>query len=274
MTDIASLHNDFFSLHHCHSGFKNESLYRHWRDRMELIAAHNPAMVSYYNLYTRQYEYLNAEYSRLLYDTLPQTDAARGYDDFYRLVHPDDVESLCHAEMEAFKTVSSQPAPTRHHFSLITLPRVRNGYGSYCRLLRRISCLMTGSGGNLWLLTITADKLENEVEDNRMTHILCNSGSGLLYSIRQGESWTPYNLPLTATEVTMVYLFGQKFTNREVADKLFLSIHTVATYRNRILRHFHTNDIEVVYKIVSALGGFHSIRIADILNYKKLQVTK
>jgi DNA-binding NarL/FixJ family response regulator len=69
--------------------------------------------------------------------------------------------------------------------------------------------------------------------------------------------------------MTIAYLFGQKFTNREVADIILRSVHTVATYRSRILRHFQTDDILVVYKLVTSLGGFQSIRIADIFHHKR-----
>jgi DNA-binding CsgD family transcriptional regulator len=84
----------------------------------------------------------------------------------------------------------------------------------------------------------------------------------------------PYSLPLTQTEMPMVYLFGQKFTNREVADRMLRSVHTVATYRNRILRQFQTDDIQVVYKMVASLGGFQSIQISDLFRHKKIELTK
>jgi len=272
MHNIATQHNALFSLHHCNSGSKNRGEYQRSRNRMESIAAHNPAMVSYYNLYTRQYEYLHAEYERLLYAPDLPTGARRGYADFYPLVHPDDIETLYHAEIEAFKMISNHPEACRSNFTLITTPRVRTRYGTYCRLLRRVSNLIQGCGGNLWLLTITAEMLENNARINNEPPKLYNATTGLTYCIAPGKSWSPYTLPLSPSETTMLYLFGQQFTNREVADILFRSVHTVATYRSRILRTFQTDDIRVVYKLAASLGGFHSVRISDLFHHKKKSI--
>jgi DNA-binding CsgD family transcriptional regulator len=171
-------------------------------------------------------------------------------------VHPDDAEMLYRAEMMAFKQYDSICTTYRNSFSLIMTLRMRNHVGGYCRVLRRISSFMPGRNDAIWLVMISVEMLETTAERNDGAPKLYNAQNGLIYDLTKEGSLREYRLGLSAVELKVLKLRGMGYSSKEVAAKLFLSEHTIATHRRNICDQFQSNDIKAIYKIVKALGGF------------------
>lgn len=54
---------------------------------------------------------------------------------------------------------------------------------------------------------------------------------------------------LSARELEVLYLIAFEYTNREIADKLFLATSTVATYRNNILTKLSVSNSAGIVRV-------------------------
>ena len=50
-------------------------------------------------------------------------------------------------------------------------------------------------------------------------------------------------IPLTNRELEIIKLITREFSNREIADKLFISVRTVETHRKNIMQKLHTKSV-------------------------------
>jgi DNA-binding NarL/FixJ family response regulator len=66
-----------------------------------------------------------------------------------------------------------------------------------------------------------------------ITNILLNS---YINRPHQGNNGDDYLSQLSQREIEVLKLFGDGFTNQEIADKLFISIRTVETHKNNIMK--------------------------------------
>lgn len=64
-----------------------------------------------------------------------------------------------------------------------------------------------------------------------------NEGRGPQYIKAGGE------IPLTDRELEIIKLIAEEFSNREIADKLFISVRTVETHRRNIMQKLHTKSV-------------------------------
>ena len=64
-----------------------------------------------------------------------------------------------------------------------------------------------------------------------------NSGNNSRYIKAVGE------IPLTSRELEIIKLIAEELSNREIADKLFISVRTVETHRKNIMQKLHTKSV-------------------------------
>lgn len=54
---------------------------------------------------------------------------------------------------------------------------------------------------------------------------------------------TNIGIPLTSRELEIVKLITENYSNREISDKLFISVRTVETHRRNIMQKLHTSSV-------------------------------
>ena len=96
--------------------------------------------------------------------------------------------------------------------------------------------LMHDSENNIsGMICIAFSNKENLQEEQQSTDE--NSGNGSRYIKAVGE------IPLTTRELEIIKLIIAEFSNREIADKLFISVRTVETHRKNIMQKLHTKSL-------------------------------
>ena len=76
-----------------------------------------------------------------------------------------------------------------------------------------------------------------EVNREERQHSEDNSGNELRNIKTVGE------IPLTTRELEIIKLITEELSNREIADKLFISVRTVETHRKNIMQKLHTKSV-------------------------------
>jgi len=74
-----------------------------------------------------------------------------------------------------------------------------------------------------------------------ITSILLNQYINSIKSDKQQERRNKYNL--SARELEIIKLWGSSYTNKEIADKLFISVRTVESHKNHVMQKLNMKTI-------------------------------
>jgi DNA-binding NarL/FixJ family response regulator len=74
-----------------------------------------------------------------------------------------------------------------------------------------------------------------------ITSILLNQYINSIKSDKQQEKRNKYNL--SARELEIIKLWGSSYTNKEIADKLFISVRTVESHKNHVMQKLNMKTI-------------------------------
>jgi DNA-binding CsgD family transcriptional regulator len=230
--------------------------YRKNPDVIEKLSKTGLSMLSVYDLTTCTYLYLNPHYDKLLGNSLTDPDKATGVSGFYDRVHPDDLKPLIHAEIEAYTLLHTMPADIRADYKVAASVRVTNHRGGYTRVLRRVSDFCPGRDGKPWLLLIAVDILENEATNIAEPPMLYHTSYKNIYPLQIDSPYSRQELNLSPRELEVLHLAGEGYTTKVIAEKLFLSFHTVSAHRKKIMRNFSIKNMQVVYMMLKLLELF------------------
>lgn len=64
----------------------------------------------------------------------------------------------------------------------------------------------------------------------------CESISNVLFGDKQALLTSENTPPLSSRETEIIHLIAKGLTNKDIADKLYLSVHTIKTHRKNIIR--------------------------------------
>lgn len=95
---------------------------------------------------------------------------------------------------------------------------------------------------------------EGDAKDHRKVNEYKNRVCGILQMFLPDDTPTP-SCPLTKREKEILILFSQGKKNRQIADVLFISYHTVRAHRASIFKKLNAN------------GKFHAVRIAEKMGW-------
>ena len=74
-----------------------------------------------------------------------------------------------------------------------------------------------------------------------ITHLLLNK---YISKIKSEDGFSPDNLNnLSAREIEILKMWGNSFSNREIAEKLFISVRTVESHKNHIMQKLNLKTI-------------------------------
>lgn len=106
--------------------------------------------------------------------------------------------------------------------------------------------------------TISTDSTGNEI---------CELVSDLLKDNQNDDSRQEEGSDLTAREVDVLRTVALGFSNKEIADKLFISIHTVITHRKNITEKLGIKSISglTVYSILNKIIDTDQINPEDLI---------
>ncbi len=82
----------------------------------------------------------------------------------------------------------------------------------------------------------------NEVKNNVMNSMMGN------------EKTTSIEVKLTRREVEIIRLIASEFTTQEIADKLYISLHTVESHRKNIMRKVDVRNLAGLIKYAIKVG--------------------
>lgn len=114
--------------------------------------------------------------------------------------------------------------------------------GKVNRVLHEGVSLKRDPEGNITFMLALISKITNLKRDNRQHLRLTDVNNHLIFEINNADNSCRQLEKMTDRELQIARLTGKKLTSEEIAKALFISIHTVNTHRQNMLRKFDMAD--------------------------------
>lgn len=216
--------------------------------------------VSVFDLYKKTHLYTSPSYRNRL--GLSE-GLNNGHDGFERLMHPDDLfiitksgylfmKMVLNADHEEFRNCK-----LIHDFRIMKiLSGVENHDKSrinWIRMTEQQSLLEFDKKGNPWLalsiMNISPDQTSERLGRSRLINQVTEQ---VIDYTAQPES-TIFNL--TDRESEILRLISKGLSSKQIADKLFISVHTVNTHRQNIISKMNVSTTTEAIGLMSMFGG-------------------
>ncbi len=178
-----------------------------------------------------------------------------GNEYFDERIHPDDFKPLMLVGVNFLQLTLEGKFEDPHHYKLINEYRIRNMYNEYVRVIEQFSILEFDKHGNIWLSLCVLDLSPDQDFFQGIKSNLLNCKTGINMSLKD-LLFSPFSTEtnLTAREVEVLQLVKEGLLSKEISEKLFISVHTVNTHRQKILEKLNVNNSMEAVKYASSLG--------------------
>ncbi len=175
-----------------------------------------------------------------------------GNDYFNKRIHPDDIVILARNGEYVYGLIDNGFISI-DYYKLINEYRVLNKDGFYIRVIEQHQVIERDEDGRLWLSLGVMDISPDQHEFNGVKCQILNYKTGEIFSIQSFMKEHEHN-PLSLRETEVLKMVGDGLSSKEISTKLFISIHTVNTHRQRILEKLSANNSLEAVKYASELG--------------------
>jgi DNA-binding CsgD family transcriptional regulator/PAS domain-containing protein len=208
---------------------------------LERIDVVDSGCISIFDLYQRKHVYYSPKYSTLLGWDAKLAESDVTYTN--SLVHPDDLPLLFKAGIY-YITLGFALADRREsrHYKTIFDFRVRGKDGNFVRIIEQQIPLEFDKAGNVWLALSMVDLSPDNDLGSPFRGRLKNQLTGELYDFPPVEDPARVKSTLTTREKEILKLIARGLISKEIADKLYISVNTVNTHRQRIIEKLNVSN--------------------------------
>jgi DNA-binding CsgD family transcriptional regulator len=160
---------------------------------------------------------------------------------FRESVHPDDAQRQGSGTTQLFKIANELFMAKKGSGLLSTNLRMRNSIGHYSDIL--FQCYLFYSDSPIRTVHILQIHTDIEYFKKSRNNIHYYVGSDLSYFRYPDEELLRLGNPLSDREFEIVKLIEKGLNSEKIAEKLFLSIHTINTHRSNIVNKTGYNTI-------------------------------
>jgi DNA-binding CsgD family transcriptional regulator len=202
--------------------------------------------ISVFDLYQRKHVYYSPKYASLLGWDSQRAESDIEYTN--NLIHPDDLPLLYKASIYYIKFGFSLPDKTiGKDYKAIFEYRVRGKNDIYVRIIEQQVPLEYDRSGNVWLALSMVDLSPEHDLNAPFRGRLKNQRTGELFYFPPEEDVTSQSAWLTNREKEILQLIACGLISKEIADKLYISVNTVNTHRQRIIEKL---DVSNTYEAI------------------------
>lgn len=231
----------------------------------ELLLQHNPLLekifvmvdcgVAIFDASQASYVYISDMVERAL-GYKAERFLTGGLDFTFSIVHPDDLPGLVRfLEMEMDYLDAMPERQHRLNYRSSYDYRLRCLNGNYMRVLQRNAILDLDEEGNACrMLLIISNVSHLKKNDSMMINIVRDQHTDLLYTYNTESHTLSTDNYLSKRELEILRLLGRDFTSKDIADQLFISVHTVETHRRNMLEKTNIKDTSKLVSFAEAAG--------------------
>lgn len=207
--------------------------------------------VSIFDLHKRDHVYLSPKHAQLFgWDIERAIKEGVSYtNSFY---HPDDLVQQLQAGIYFLKMGMEIAVADMKDFKLLMEYRLKNAEGVYVRVIEQQLLLESDKHGNIWLALGILDLSPNNDLEGPFQCRAINSKTGELYHFPPEELKTQTDL--SKREIEILQLISKGLISKQIADKLYISVNTVNTHRQRIIEKLGVSNTAEALNYIKRLG--------------------
>lgn len=173
---------------------------------------------------------------------------------FNSLLDPSDLYTLTRVGIHSLEFHMSLPAAEKKDYLLQNEYVISPGPGEFTTVIERHQVLELDDRGNIWLALSIVAPSPDQSRTTGVKSQLIHAGSGQIQPVRIPDE-EDHIVPLSGRESQVLNLIRSGLLSKEISDKLDISVHTVNTHRQNILRKLNANNtLEAIWKAASAGG--------------------
>lgn len=221
---------------------------------LDQMASVKNSGITVFDLYKRQHLYASYNLEEIFgYNN--QLVAQEGNAYFNSRVHPDDFVQLTQMSVSLMRFILALPAGERKNYKLQNEYRILNQHNRYTRIIEQHSLLETDVHDNLWLSLSVMDLSPNQTAGPGIQSQLINIRTGDIchYPTDHEPAIVP-EATLTRRETEILQKVKEGLLSKEISDTLSLSVHTVNTHRQNILKKLGAGNSMEAVEMASNLG--------------------
>lgn len=254
MTTRENLNQYFFKLFEQQSFAENEldySILEKHKPQLEKIAQIGNSIVSVLDIFKKKHVFYSSNFGAILGYSSQEVEA---YGDhfMYAKIHPEDFLNITKNGLTGFKLFFEMSENEKLNHKLINEFRMLNAENQYVRVIEQHQALELDKFGNLWLALTILDISPNQNPNEALKSQVLNFRTGKFISLTLNDS--EISVSLTQREIEILKLVHEGLLSKEISDHLSISIHTVNTHRQRVLKKLGANNSMEAIILSSKLG--------------------
>jgi DNA-binding CsgD family transcriptional regulator len=152
-------------------------------------------------------------------------------------IHQKDAAALVSLWTVSLRFCFTIPPAERKHYKIIMDYRIVGPKGNYVRIIEQHQVLEMDPDGNIWLTLSFVDISPDQDLESGLRYSIVNCKTGEVMGLPSEDKISSQSptVKLSTREKQILSLIKEGYISKEIATKLFLSVHTVNTHRQRIL---------------------------------------
>ncbi len=226
------------------------------KSMLSVLGQVNKSSVSIFDLHQREHIYLSPMFAQTLHYDLEEAEKI-GNDFFDSKVHPEDLLKLIGEGIVLLELCLALPPQKQKEYKLVNEYRIKNGKNEFVRVIEQHQILEHDPNNNIWLVLSIMDIAPDQGLDQLAKSRLINFKLGELYDFPPFGFEENPSPTLSSREKEVLALISKGLISKQIADKLYISVHTVNTHRQRILKKLKVSNTFEAIKYAAELGVIH-----------------
>lgn len=221
---------------------------------LENLSVVQNSFVSIFDLAEMKHAYLSPNFADFLgWD--PEKISSPENEYINNRMHPNDLAHLNSVSEQFFGLILRVDPVWREQMKFIKLImdyRTQGKDGNYVRVIEQHKLLELDRYGNAWLSMSVLDLSPDQDLNSLCRYRLVNTLTGELYHFPSYELLTEHKLSFREKEI--LQLLANGLISKQIADKLFISVNTVNTHRQRIIEKLNVSNTAEAVQYAGRLG--------------------
>ncbi len=230
----------------------NYSILNNHTTQLKLLSELSNSSIFIFDLCRKELVFSSGLYAKLVDENDKSANGILSF--FNHMVHHEDSVTLLKRWINSLKSCYNISPAERKNYKVINDYRMKNSKEEYIRVIDQHQVLELDKQGNIWLSVCFIDISPDQDKYTGVRSTIVNFKTGELVWEALNKQKNTENIKLSTREKEILSLIKEGYLSKEIAEKLFLSVHTINTHRQRILEKLKVDTSIEAIKYSSELG--------------------